>query len=142
MECQIKDKKKFLKGILDKIDIISQKTNLSKLSIGHLIRTFHYLMPFLAIFFALFGPKYLVIFSVIFLIIVYSFFIIFNGCILSSLESVLIGDGFYITDPALEICRMEINNKNRFKISYIVGPIYLFIFFLIICLRFFYKKNK
>jgi uncharacterized membrane protein len=140
MECQIKDKKKVLKGILDKIDVISQKTNLSKLSIGHLIRTFHYITPFLGIFSALYGPKYLVILSIIFLIIVYLFFIIFNGCILSSLETILIGDGFYITDPALEICKMEINNKNRFKISYIVGPIYLFIFFFIIYMRFFYKK--
>ena len=53
----------------------------------------------------------------------------------------MFNDNFFITDPALELCRMELTTKNRFKISYIVGSIYLLIVILIIYLRFFRKKN-
>jgi hypothetical protein len=143
MDCQSKSTrlKKTLCKVMEKIDKFSKMSNISKKSISHIIRVFHFSIPFYLIFLIAYGPKILVIFSIFFLIIIYSGFLILKGCLLSSIEAKMFNDNFFITDPALELCRMELTTKNRFKISYIVGSIYLLIVILIIYLRFFRKKK-
>lgn len=143
MDCQSKSTllKKTLCKVMKNIDKFSKISNISKKSISHIIRIFHFSIPFYLIFLIAYGPKFLFIFSIIFLIIIYSAFLTLKGCLLSSIEAKMFNDNFFITDPALELCKMELTTKNRFKISYIVGSIYLLIIILIIYLRFFYKKK-
>ena len=135
-----KEKKELVKKILIKFDKICKITSLSKKSLGNIIRTLHNSLPFFLLFFIAYGPLYFVIFSVILILLIYSFFIKFNGCILSRLELEIFNDNFCLPDPALELCRMRITNKNRIKISYIVGGIYISIFIFILYMRFFRKK--
>lgn len=136
-----KEKTELVKKILKKFDKICELTGLSRKSLGNIIRTLHNSLPFFLLFFIAYGPLPFVIFSVIFMLLIYSFFIKFNGCILSRLELEIFNDNFCLPDPALELCRMDVTNKNRVIISYIVGSIYLCIFIFILYLRFFYKKK-
>jgi hypothetical protein len=135
-----KEKKELINKLLKKIEKVCKITGLSKNSLANIIRTFHYSSPFFLIFFVAYGPLPFVISSVIFVCLIYFFFFKFRGCILSRIESEMLEDDFCITDPTLEICRMKITNKNRYKISYIVGTTFLLIFILIIYMRFFRKK--
>ena len=130
------DKIELINKILIYFDKISYITGLSTQSIAHFVRAFHFNSPLFILFVIYYCPLYLVIISIIFLIIIYTFFLLFSGCILSSIESELLNDSFCITDPVLEIFRLEITNKNRYKISYIVGIIYLLLVFIIIYKRY------
>jgi len=133
------DKIELINKILIYFDKISYITGLSKKSIAHIIRAFHFSSPLFILFIIYYCPLYLVIISIIFLIIIYTFFLLFNGCILSRIESEILNDSFCITDPALEIFRFQITNKNRYNISYIIGIIYLLLVFLIIYKRYLYN---
>ena len=135
-----KEKTELVKKILKKFDKICKITGLSIKSLGNIIRTLHNSLPFFLLFFITYGSLPFVIFSVIFMLLIYSFFIKFNGCILSRLELEIFNDNFCLPDPALELCRMKITNKNRVKISYIVGSVYLCIFIFILYMRFYRKK--
>lgn len=135
-------KKKLVSKILKIFEKICKITGLSKKSLGNTIRTFHYSSPFFLIFFLIYGPLPLVVFSITFVFLVYFSFFKFRGCILSRIESEMLGDDFCITDPTLEILRMKVTNENRYKISYIVGIMFLLTFTLIIYIRFFMKKKK
>ena len=53
---------------------------------------------------------------------------------MSSLEDKLLGDQYNISDPFLEICNLEINNRNRnrYNITLCIGIIYVIIFAIIL----------
>lgn len=135
-----KDKVELVKKIMNVIHKISKISGLSMNSIGHWIRSFHFTAPFFCLFAIIYGPLYIIILTVLFLLSVISFFFIFNGCILSRLEMEILKDEYCITDPALEICRLNITNINRYRISYVVVSIYVLLSIFIIYLRFL-KKN-
>lgn len=143
MDCQLKSKRidLCLKRVMKGINKITINTGLSEKSVAHIIRTLHFTLPFFLLFFISYGPNILVLFSIFFLTIIYSGFIILQGCLLSSIEAFIFKDDFFITDPALELCRMELTTKNRYKISYIVGGLYLILICFIIYLRFYKKGN-
>ena len=143
MDCQLKSRRidLCLKRVMNGINKITTNTGLSEKSVANIIRTLHFALPFFLLFFISYGPNILVLFSIFFLIIIYSAFIILQGCLLSSIESFMFKDDFFITDPALELCRMELTTKNRFRISYIVGGIYLILICYIIYSRFYKKTN-
>ena len=65
-------------------------------------------------------------------------FIFLEGCFLSRIEMELLNDDFFITDPFLEILRIEINNKNRLQLTYIVGAGFLIFYLLLLYIRYFY----
>ena len=134
-----KEKVELVKKILTCFDKFSSFTGLSKMSIAQSIRSFHFSSPFFILFILGYGSLPMVICAICFLLLIYVFFVLFRGCILSRIESELFDDLFCITDPALEILRMNITNKNRYKISYIVGSIYLLIVVAIIYFRYIRK---
>jgi YHS domain-containing protein len=123
------------------INIIKKITNLSDKTIGIIIRSYHIVAPRDFIIILLLAPKPFCLITIIFLLIVYFLIFIFSGCFLSIIEQELCEDEFSMLDPALEICRMEINNKNRIFISYISGYFYLFSICLIYYFRFLYNKT-
>ena len=127
MFSQNKLRESFVNYLEEKCD----KVPLSKNSVGQLLRAFHISCPVFLLLFVLIGSKWLKYFAIVFLIFVIISFIIFNGCFMTSLEYKLLEDKFNIADPFLEICNMEINNKNRYNITLCVGTIYTIIFLLI-----------
>ena len=132
-----KDKVELIKKILASFDKFSSFTGLSRMSIAQSVRSFHFSSPFFVLFILGYGPLPMVIGAICFLLLIYTFFALFRGCILSRIESELLNDSFCITDPALEVFRMNITNKNRYKISYIVGSVYLLTVIVIIYFRYF-----
>jgi hypothetical protein len=72
----------------------------------------------------------------ILLVIIIVMFFIFDGCILSMIETRVCNDDFTIADPFLEYYKWEKNTKNRFDITLIVASSYYVIIGIIYYLRF------
>ena len=75
--------------------------------------------------------------TIIFLCIVAILFYTFDSCFLSIIEQNYCNDDFVIIDPILEYYDLEINNKNRYFISNMIGIPYILIVFIIYYFRFF-----
>lgn len=109
---------------------------LSEKSIGFFIRAFHVNCPTYFIIIMCYGPKWINILLLLFLGFALYSFIIWNGCFLSMIENSLDNEDITIIDPLLEICHLEVNNKNRMDISIIVAMFYMAIAFYIFMYRF------
>tara|TARA_Y100000389_G_scaffold114318_1_gene111499 strand:- start:759 stop:1238 length:480 start_codon:yes stop_codon:yes gene_type:complete len=133
---------KIKKNLFDRnkiINNIEKKLNscgLDKKYIGNMIRGIHIALPICALIIISFAPKILVWLTILFFISVIIFFIIFNGCILSILETKYLKDEFNIMDPFLYIMNCEINNANRIQISGFFAFLYLILIFIIYNLRY------
>jgi hypothetical protein len=71
-------------------------------------------------------------------------FFVFEGCCLSKIEYTLDNEDSTIIDPFLELCKLELTNKNRMNISIIMAFLFLFFAFFIFYVRFgtFYLKRS
>lgn len=117
---------------------IFENTRFSKKSLEILIRSFHFTGPFFFYLIILFMPSLVSFLSLGIVIIIFFGFYIFNGCILSKIETKLFEDKWNIADIFLELFNMDINDTNRKNITYIIGSIYI-----IICIiTYFYRENK
>ena len=70
------------------------------------------------------------------LLFIFVSFIYYKGCVLTVLETKLCGDTFTFIDPILEYNNIELNSKNRYFVSFVVGINYLAVTFLIYFYRF------
>ena len=132
------EKKELISKLLKYIEKFSKITGLSNKSIGTFIRTFHLTSPFFIIFVTIHAPDLYVLFFGLFYLGVILMFIFLKGCFLSRIEMELLNDDFFVTDPFLEILRIEINNKNRLQLTYIVGAVFLIFYLLLLYIRYFY----
>lgn len=113
--------------------------NINHKLIGHWIRAFHYNSPIYLFIFILLSPKKLCTFFLLFFFaFILSLFIIFKGCWISSLENKLLKDNVNICDIFLDIFNIDINYKNRFIITLVIGGIYTYLLLFIYYLRFYY----
>lgn len=135
---EVKIKKKFFdkKEIVKTIDSHLNKCGLDKKYIGNMIRGFHIASPICAFIIICFAPKILVWLTIFYLLLVIIFFVLFNGCVLSILESKYLKDEFNIVDPFLCIMGAEVNNSNRMQISAVLMFFYLIGIFIIYNLRY------
>jgi len=131
--------KKTKSDIINKIINYFKTSNISLNSIGIIIRSYHYTSPLILMMMLILGNNVLVNISIIFLITIIVMFILFNGCILSMLESKLCNDNFNIIDPTLEYFNCDINYINRMYTSRIIAIIYIIAFILIYYYRFIFK---
>jgi hypothetical protein len=131
--------KKTKSEIINKIVNYFKTSSISLSSIGIIIRSYHFTSPLILIMMLSLGNNLLVNISIICLITIIVMFILFNGCILSMLESKLCNDNFNIIDPTLEYFNMEINYINRMYVSYIIATIFIIAFILIYYYRFIVK---
>jgi hypothetical protein len=140
MSFDIKNVKRYFKKKIKKLAlVIDEKANhcdISKKSIGILFRSMHISAPGIILTMALFAPQIIVLFCGFYLFCVGFFFLLLDGCFLTLIEQRLCNDDFTIIDPTLELYRIEINNKNRMFVSYIVGFIYSFMYVFIYFIRF------
>jgi hypothetical protein len=125
------------KNILDKMEAWCCISNISKKTIGIIIRSLHISSPYVFMIFIMYGSQMLIIVSYIFLICVFFCFILNNGCLLTMLEHRLCGDNFTIADPLIEYYGMEMTSSNRMNISFILGLSFFIIYTIIYYYRFY-----
>jgi hypothetical protein len=131
------NKKEIINKLINFVYKISNKTNLSINSLSILMRSYHLSAPIVLMLLVFYSNIYVSTLSALFMLHIIIGFIYFNACYLSLVEKHFFDDDFIITDPILEILKMEKTKKKRFIVTYIVGITYSIIFFLIYYLRFF-----
>ena len=113
--------------ILEQMENIINKTNLSKKSIGILLRSFHFAISIVVAILLFIGSNTVFKLAILFNIVVFIMFFIFDGCILSRLENKFTDDDFTVIDPFLELAHIDVTNNNR-KIYSLYSSIVGFIF--------------
>lgn len=116
-------------------------TELSKQSIGHILRAIHFSIPFLCIFLILVGNHYLTIISISIVFLSIIAFISFKGCFMTKLESILLEDSFTVVDPMLEFCGFNITYLTRYYITIAMSSLYI-IFFCLVLFAKYYTSNR
>ena len=98
---------------------ICSKIPISNKIIGLWIRSYHYTLPAYIFLTICLGPIYLVKICYFFLLIIILLFIYYRGCWLSIIEKELCEDDMNIADWLIQICKHDVNNETRYRISYI-----------------------
>lgn len=114
-----------------------KRIGLSEKTIGFFMRAYHVNVPFYFFIAMIYGSYIVNVGLLVFLIGALISFIVFDGCILSRIESALDNEDITVVDPALEILGLEVNNKNRLYVSYVIAGLYLVMAFFIFWFRFF-----
>ena len=122
--------------LINLIEKKSDESKFNKLTIGTYLRALHITAPFYLLIHNLYVPKIILIMNIIFLLIAFVIFYIFNGCFLTIIERKLCKDKFTFIDPFLEYYNYPINKKNQNEMSVKIAIIYLIITFFIYFLRF------
>lgn len=126
--------------IVDFLEKLCETSNLSKKTLGNTMRSYHVSAPFVVMILLFYGSQFVVTMYALFLIFVFFSFFVFNGCLMTMLEHRLCGDEFTIADPFIEQLGMELNNRNRMRISYCIAIGYFIFFFLVYYYRFYFTK--
>jgi hypothetical protein len=113
-----------------------KRLGLSEKTIGFFMRAYHVNMPIYFFIIMIHGSYAVNIGLLIFLFGALISFLVFDGCILSRIESTLDDEDITVVDPTLEILGLEVNNKNRLEVSYVIAGLYLTMSILIFWIRF------
>lgn len=127
--------------IVDLLEGLCETSNLSKKTLGYTMRSYHVATPLILMAFLLYSPQWVVTIHALNLMIALVCFYIFGGCLLTMLEHRLCGDDYTIADTFIEQMGMELNGKNRVRISYGMAIGYLIFFFIVYYFRFYYKRG-
>ena len=119
--------KELYKMIIDTILEKLYALNIPHKTLGFYIRSFHVNLPIYIILFLVYGPKWLGLTILFFLILSFISLFVFKGCILSKLEKKLDGEDIIIIDPLVYLLRLENNNNNRFYVSIFSGLLYVYL---------------
>ena len=103
--------------ILDFLESILRKSQLSDNIICNTLRIIHLIFPNIAAFIIFFGNKTWVHYTILANIIIFVVFISFNGCILTRLEKRFCKEDFTVMDPVLNFFNIPITQNNRVKYS-------------------------
>lgn len=133
---------KLRNNILDFAENIINKTNLSKKSIGILLRSFHFSIPIIVTLLLLVGSNEHFKAAIIFNIFIFILFFTFDGCILSRLEQKFTDDDFTVIDPFLELINVETTNDNRKWYSFYSSIFGFVLSFVLYYYRFHYSVTE
>ena len=97
-----------------------------------IIKIIHFRLPFDLLLAANFSSPFIALCLWIFVMTVFSFFLMLDGCVLSSIEYKLNGNSLNVMDIFLWMFKMEANFKNRYMSTIIAAIIYLTLFFLMV----------
>lgn len=103
--------------ILDLLESILRKSELSDNIICSTLRIIHLIFPNIAAFIIFFGNKTWVQYTILANIVIFILFISFNGCLLSRLEKRFCKEDFTVMDPVLIFFNIPITQNNRVKYS-------------------------
>jgi hypothetical protein len=112
-----------------------KRLGLSEKTIGFFMRAYHVNVPIYFLIAMIYGSYAVNVGLLIFLFAALISFIVFDGCILSRIESTLDDEDITVVDPTLEILGLEVNNKNRVQVSYVIAGLYLGMAILIFWFR-------
>jgi hypothetical protein len=127
-------KKQLIEQIVERIN----SGRVSGKNIGFLIRTIHFVAPLTVLSTIINGTHVTVVLQILFMILSMIAFFIFDGCIVSMIESRLCKDDILIIDPFLEIAGYEVTNRNRKYGTYLIGGSYIISIILIYFYRFWF----
>ena len=134
-------KNQIKKQIIDYYKKKLETTKLEPKTLGFLIRAFHVNLPIYVLIFLIYGSKLYSQFLIFSLFLSLFLFVLFDGCLISMIEQSIDGVNITIMDPFLEAYNMEKINKNRIKISLIIGPLFILLSFFIYYLRFIRNRS-
>jgi hypothetical protein len=123
------------KKIVDTVESWCGKTNISKKTVGIIVRSLHVSSPILFFTILIYGSYLNVMIIILFSVCVFIMFLVNNGCLLTMLEHRLCGDNFTTVDPFIEYYGMELSNSNRVNVTIITCLMY----FLIISILYYYR---
>jgi hypothetical protein len=123
-----------VRNFVDNVDVY---TNMSKRSVGFLIRTFHATLPMMTLIVCAMAPRLICVANIVWISIMSMMFFVFDGCLLTKLECELCGDNFTIIDPVLELLYIDVTAPNRTFMTRIGFLVYVIMLPLIYYLRFF-----
>lgn len=124
--------KKYKKIIVNSIINLLRKLNLPDYFLAKCIRSFHFVAPYYLISFMYYSKSFITTFCILFLpIFIFFMFIIFDGCLLASIEYEIDKKNFACIDPYLYFLNIEITNENR-KLYSIISNIQIFIIMIFI----------
>jgi len=109
----------------------------SRKTLGIMFRSFHFNFPIFCTVCILFASNVTVGFVLLLLLFSYICWIPFNGCFLSMLENRMCDDDFNVSDPFLELFKLEKTKENRINISYAVGVSYSFLIYILLYIRYY-----
>lgn len=113
-----------------------EKQKFDKKTLGLFIRAYHISLPQNTMVMIMLGPQWAAQTTILFVMISMLNLIFLGGCFLSAIEQKLDNIDVTIMDPVLDYYNMEKNHKNRMKISYVIGPLFIAIAFSIYFYRF------
>lgn len=134
------DFKNIRNNIVDRLEKYIRKLNLSDTLVYNILRGLHFGISIITGLILLFGSKFWFLCILIINIVVFSFFFLFHGCIITKLEQRFTTDDFTVIDPFLNFINVELTNENRYKYSIISNMFTCVITFFIYYIRF--GKNK
>ena len=100
-----------------------------------ILKIFHFRLPFDLILYASLGNVFYGLCLWIFVMTVFSFFLLLDGCVLSVIEYKLTGNSLNVMDIFLWLTGFELNYINRYNATIIAAVIYLSLFFGIVFYR-------
>ena len=104
--------------------------------LGNYLRAFHLAAPVNMMLLALYIPKNLFIILYILLCGAFFCFVMWDGCFITRVEKILIGDNITFIDPCLEIISMPLTSKNRMNASVLAAFSYMITLSFIFIFRF------
>ena len=100
-----------------------------------MLKIFHFRLPFDLICYAGFGNVFAGLCLWVFVMGVFSFFLLLDGCVLSVIEYKLTGNSLNVMDVFLWLGGYELNYTNRYYATIVAAVIYLLAFFGIVFYR-------
>jgi hypothetical protein len=100
-----------------------------------ILKIFHFRLPFDLILYAWLGDVFTGLCLWIFVMTVFSFFLLLDGCVLSVIEYKLTGNSLNVMDVFLWLGGYELNYTNRYYATIIAAVIYLSLFFGVVFYR-------
>lgn len=100
-----------------------------------ILKIFHFRLPFDLILYASLGNVFVGLCLWIFVMTVFSFFLLLDGCVLSVIEYKLTGNSLNVMDVFLWLGGYELNYTNRYYATIIAAVIYLSLFFGVVFYR-------
>ena len=100
-----------------------------------MLKIFHFRLPFDLILYASLGNVFTGLCLWIFVMGVFSFFLLLDGCVLSVIEYKLTGNSLNVMDVFLWLVGAELNYINRYNATIIAAVVYLSLFFGVVFYR-------
>lgn len=129
------------RAILDYLLRSLYSTGMSSQSIGHLLRAFHFCIPFICMYLLIFGSYNLAIIGVIIILISIIAFILFKGCFMTKLETILLRDKFTVVDPMIEIIGFDVSYQSRYYTTITIGSTFCVLFCLVFMMKFVWNRE-